>query len=89
MNLWCNLPLYKINRINFKSLIYLRHILEDRMCPSSIAAWFSKRGYSVSVCHQQKIRRAEYSLNIPVINDGFSRDLFFEWLGVFTIGGNL
>ncbi|XP_058806318.1 ribonuclease P protein subunit p40-like [Phymastichus coffea] len=62
---------------------------EENVCPSSVAAWFQNRGYSVSVCHIQPIRRVEYSLDIPVLNNTYNLDDFFEWLGIFSVGGNL
>ncbi|XP_011501085.1 PREDICTED: ribonuclease P protein subunit p40-like isoform X2 [Ceratosolen solmsi marchali] len=62
--------------------------LAERICPSSVAAWFDKRGFPVNICHQQVIRRCEYSLEIPALVQNNYKE-FFEWLGVFCIDGNL
>ncbi|XP_025993576.1 ribonuclease P protein subunit p40 [Solenopsis invicta] len=63
-------------------------------CPSSIAAWFHARNYNVCLCRQKFSRRAYYSLAIPTYedecNDKNKTDAdFFEWLGVFSINGDL
>ncbi|KAJ8672673.1 hypothetical protein QAD02_003933 [Eretmocerus hayati] len=62
---------------------------EEKVCPSSLAAWFNRLGYAISVCHQELTRRTEYTIEIPTFENGFKQDEFFEWLGVFSIGGNL
>ncbi|XP_060819134.1 ribonuclease P protein subunit p40-like [Bombus pascuorum] len=62
---------------------------DENLCPSSVAAWFHKRKYSVSLCQQTFLQRIEYSLPIPIISDEFDNDKFFEWLGIFSICGNL
>lgn len=65
------------------------NLVEEKLCPSSVAAWFHNRGYSVSVCHVQPIRRTEYSLEIPVLHDSYNLNNFFEWLGLFSVDGKL
>nr|XP_003706864.1 PREDICTED: ribonuclease P protein subunit p40-like isoform X1 [Megachile rotundata] len=62
---------------------------DENLCPSSVAAWFYKRGYNVSLCHQTFIQKAEYSLKIPLLSNDSDNDKFFEWLGVFSISGDL
>ncbi|XP_076474994.1 ribonuclease P protein subunit p40-like isoform X2 [Bombus vancouverensis nearcticus] len=62
---------------------------DENLCPSSVAAWFHKRKYSVSLCRQTFLQRIEYSLPIPIISNEFDNDKFFEWLGIFSICGNL
>ncbi|XP_014467541.1 PREDICTED: ribonuclease P protein subunit p40-like [Dinoponera quadriceps] len=60
------------------------------LCPSSVAAWFSAHGYDVRLCRQTFSRRAEYSLTVPtILEEGCDIDKFFEWLGVFSIAGDL
>ncbi|XP_076247109.1 ribonuclease P protein subunit p40 isoform X2 [Calliopsis andreniformis] len=62
---------------------------EENLCPSSIAAWFYKHQYNVSLCHQTFQRRIEYSLKVPIVSDDSDYEKFFEWLGVFSISGDL
>ncbi|EFN83753.1 Ribonuclease P protein subunit p40 [Harpegnathos saltator] len=62
---------------------------ETNLCPSSVAAWFSTHGYNVCLCHQMFSQRTEYSLMIPTLQDGCDIDKFFEWLGIFSIAGDL
>ncbi|XP_029053558.2 ribonuclease P protein subunit p40-like [Osmia bicornis bicornis] len=62
---------------------------DENLCPSSIAAWFHKREYNVSLCHQSFLQKTEYSLKVPIISNDSNNDKFFEWLGVFTISGDL
>ncbi|XP_061935998.1 ribonuclease P protein subunit p40 isoform X2 [Apis cerana] len=62
---------------------------EENVCPSSVAAWFHKRKYSVFLCQQVFLQRTEYSLSIPIISNESDTDKFFEWLGVFSICGDL
>ncbi|KAK9302858.1 hypothetical protein QLX08_005264 [Tetragonisca angustula] len=62
---------------------------DDNLCPSSVAAWFHKYNYNVSLCQQTFSQRIEYSLPIPIISDESDNDKFFEWLGVLSICGNL
>ncbi|XP_012262665.2 ribonuclease P protein subunit p40-like [Athalia rosae] len=62
---------------------------DDKLCPSSVAAWFHKRGYEVKLCRQVKVERSEYSLKIPIINSSTDDGKLFEWLGMFSIGGDL
>jgi len=73
--------------INF-SHNYL-NILEDNVCPSSIAAWFYNQDYSVHLCKQRFFQRSKYSLTIPILQDEYDIDRFFEWLGIFSIDGDL
>ncbi|XP_076181767.1 ribonuclease P protein subunit p40 [Ptiloglossa arizonensis] len=62
---------------------------DENLCPSSVAAWFNERHYNVFLCHQTSQQNIEYSLRIPIISKGFNNDKFFEWLGVFSVSGDL
>ncbi|XP_033230814.1 ribonuclease P protein subunit p40-like [Belonocnema kinseyi] len=62
---------------------------EEKLCPSSVAAWFNNRGYEVSLCRQNFIHRSRYSVDVPVVDDSCDHEMVFEWLGVFSIDGNL
>ncbi|XP_017876454.2 ribonuclease P protein subunit p40-like [Ceratina calcarata] len=62
---------------------------DENICPSSVAAWFHKRNYSVLLCHQTFSQRIEYSVKIPILSNEVDHDKFFEWLGVFSTFGNL
>lgn len=62
---------------------------EEKVCPSSIAAWFHKHGYKVSLCRQTFFQRTQYSLQIPIISNGCDIEAFLEWLGIFCISGDL
>jgi len=61
------------------------------MCPSSIAAWFHACDYNVSLCCQKFSQMTKYSLMIPTYEDRCNKtDIgFFEWLGVFSIDGDM
>ncbi|XP_066602370.1 ribonuclease P protein subunit p40-like isoform X3 [Prorops nasuta] len=61
----------------------------DQVCPSSIASWFHEHGYHVSLCCQKFNYRTKYSLTIPTMENGYDNDKFFEWLGVFSIAGEM
>ncbi|KZC05068.1 hypothetical protein WN55_08673, partial [Dufourea novaeangliae] len=63
--------------------------IDEKLCPSSVAEWFHKHGYNVSLCHQSFIQRTEYSLRIPVLSEETDNNKFFEWLGVLSISGEL
>ncbi|KAK2586097.1 hypothetical protein KPH14_008378 [Odynerus spinipes] len=62
---------------------------DQELCPSSIAAWFYERGYSVLLCHQKVSEKIEYRTNIPIVTNGFNINDFFEWLGIFSISGDI
>ncbi|KAL6267111.1 hypothetical protein P5V15_000190 [Pogonomyrmex californicus] len=64
---------------------------ETKVCPSSIAAWFHEHNYTVRLCQQKLSHRTEYSVSIPTYEDKYDmNDInFFEWLGVFSIDGDL
>lgn len=62
---------------------------KTNLCPSSIAAWFYVRNYDVFLCHQTYSQRTKYSITIPTLQEGCNLEKFFEWLGVFSIGGDL
>ncbi|XP_011705851.1 PREDICTED: ribonuclease P protein subunit p40-like isoform X2 [Wasmannia auropunctata] len=61
------------------------------VCPSSVAAWFHARDYNVYLCRQKFSQRTKYSLTVPTYEDRCDKtDVdFFEWLGVFSINGDL
>jgi len=59
------------------------------VCPSSIALWFDKKDYIVHLCKQRFFQRSKYSLAIPILQDEHDMDKFFEWLGIFSIDGDL
>jgi len=67
------------------------NISEISMCPSSIAAWFYARNYNVCRCCQKFFQKIKYSLTIPTYEDTCNNtDIdFFEWLGIFSIDGDL
>lgn len=62
---------------------------EENLCPSSVAAWFHKRNYNVLLCHQTFTQKIEYCVKIPTLSNEVDHDKFFEWLGLFSISGNL
>ncbi|XP_029170706.1 LOW QUALITY PROTEIN: ribonuclease P protein subunit p40-like [Nylanderia fulva] len=59
------------------------------LCPSSIAKWFHIRSYDVYLCHETFFQKTKYSLTIPTLQEECNLDKFFEWLGIFSIGGDL
>lgn len=73
----------------FMKFYFIHIFLEENVCPSSVAAWFHKRKYNVFLCQQVFLQRTEYCLSIPIISNESDHDKFFEWLGVFTICGDL
>ncbi|XP_033330504.2 ribonuclease P protein subunit p40 isoform X2 [Megalopta genalis] len=62
---------------------------DENLCPSSIAAWFHEHQYNVLLCHLTFTQKTEYSLKIPTISEEGDNNTFFEWLGVFSISGEL
>lgn len=68
---------------------YYLNISETNLCPSSIAAWFYAHNYYVYLCHQTFSQRTKYSITIPTLQERCNLDKFFEWLGVFSMGGDL
>lgn len=82
------------NTIFTNTYIFLHNYLnisEINVCPSSVAAWFHARNYNVCLCSQKFSQRTEYSLTIPTYEDRRNETDtdFFEWLGVFSIDGDL
>ncbi|XP_043270485.1 ribonuclease P protein subunit p40-like [Venturia canescens] len=61
---------------------------EDKLCPSSVAAWFHDRGYTTLLCNQVFKQRIERSIFVPNLDGSSNLDEFFEWLGIFSIGGD-
>ncbi|KAI4493139.1 hypothetical protein M0802_009689 [Mischocyttarus mexicanus] len=60
------------------------------MCPSSVAAWFHQRGYSVSLSQPKLSYRTESNVNVPILTDSYNiNEDFYEWLGMFSISGNI
>ncbi|XP_076281285.1 ribonuclease P protein subunit p40 isoform X2 [Lasioglossum baleicum] len=62
---------------------------DENLCPSSVAAWLNEHQYNVLLCHLTFTQKAEYSLRIPTISEEGDNEKFFEWLGVFSISGDL
>lgn len=54
------------------------------VCPSSIAAYFHKRGYLVEECYLSKASRVDYNVKIPP--KGADPEELFEWFGLHALG---
>ncbi|XP_034952377.1 ribonuclease P protein subunit p40-like [Chelonus insularis] len=61
---------------------------DEKLCPSSIAAWFHNRTYKVFLCKENFIKRVSTSLSIPLIENNYDTNKFIEWIGVFSIDGD-
>jgi ribonuclease P/MRP protein subunit RPP40 len=69
-------------------------LLEEKICPSSVAAYFSSRGHTVLLCQPQFSRHVSYNVKIPEFfsnDDGDDTNALelIEWLGAFSIGADL
>ncbi|XP_069694723.1 ribonuclease P protein subunit p40-like isoform X1 [Periplaneta americana] len=65
---------------------------EERICPSSVAAYFSSRGYRVRQCEPKFVKQIAYNVRVPVYNDSNNDEdalELMEWLGAFSIGADL
>jgi ribonuclease P/MRP protein subunit RPP40 len=69
-------------------------LLEEKICPSSIAAYFSSRGHEVLQCQPRFSREVSYNVKVPEFfsnDDGDDNNALelIEWLGAFSIGADL
>uniref|UniRef100_A0A069DTE0 Putative ribonuclease p 40 subunit like protein n=1 Tax=Panstrongylus megistus TaxID=65343 RepID=A0A069DTE0_9HEMI len=55
-----------------------------KVCPSSIAAYFHKRGYVVEECFPSKTNRIDYNVKLP--SESSDPDEMFEWFGLYALG---
>jgi ribonuclease P/MRP protein subunit RPP40 len=68
-------------------------LVEEKICPSSIAAYFSSRGHKVLLCQPRLSRHVSYNVKVPEFfpDDGDDNSALelMEWLGAFSIGADL
>ncbi|KAL1124087.1 hypothetical protein AAG570_001857 [Ranatra chinensis] len=57
---------------------------DERICPSSIAAYFDSLGVGVKECTPKEIRRNEYNIKVPPFSS--SHDELLEWFGATCLG---
>ncbi|KAK9510265.1 hypothetical protein O3M35_005087 [Rhynocoris fuscipes] len=57
---------------------------EDKVCPSSIAAYFHKKGYLIEECIPSRSNRVDYNVRIPL--DSTDPVELFEWFGLQALG---
>jgi ribonuclease P/MRP protein subunit RPP40 len=66
---------------------------EEKICPSSIAAYFASRGHKVLLCQPRFSRQVSYNVKVPEFfpDDGDDNSALelMEWLGAFSIGADL
>ncbi|PSN57583.1 hypothetical protein C0J52_00533 [Blattella germanica] len=65
---------------------------EEKICPSSVAAYLSSRGYKVSLCEPVFSKQVSYNVKFPEYpqdTDDSSILELMEWLGGFSIGAEL
>lgn len=66
---------------------------EEKICPSSIAAYFSSQGHKVSLCQPRFSKQVLYNVKVPEYfpDDGDDNSALelIEWLGAFSIGADL
>ncbi|KDR22204.1 ribonuclease P protein subunit p40-like [Zootermopsis nevadensis] len=67
---------------------------EEKICPSSVAAYFSSRGHKVLLCQPRFSRQVSYNVKVPEFFLGDNGDdddalELIEWLGAFSIGADL
>ncbi|XP_015108974.1 ribonuclease P protein subunit p40 isoform X2 [Diachasma alloeum] len=70
-------------------VIFIWEPPEKNVCPSSAAAWFHQKGYKVSLCRQRHSERLEHNCRIPSVGPDCDDERFLEWLGIFSIGGDV
>jgi ribonuclease P/MRP protein subunit RPP40 len=67
--------------------------IDEKICPSSIAAYFSSGGYKVSLCQPRFSKQILYNVKVPEYfpdgGDDNSALELTEWLGAFSIGADL
>lgn len=83
------LTVYKLNCFIIVCIFIL---VEEKICPSSVAAYFSSRGHKVLLCQPQFSRQISYNVKVPgFLPDGDDNDALelIEWLGAFSIGADL
>jgi ribonuclease P/MRP protein subunit RPP40 len=73
---------------------YLFILLEEKICPSSVAAYFSSRGHKVLLCQPRFSKQISYNVKVPEFfssDDGEDDSALelIEWLGAFSIGADL
>jgi hypothetical protein len=73
---------------------YLFILLEEKICPSSVAAYFSSRGHKVLLCQPRFSKQVSYNVKVPEFfssDDGEDDSALelIEWLGAFSIGADL
>ncbi|KAL0273930.1 UNVERIFIED_CONTAM: hypothetical protein PYX00_006490 [Menopon gallinae] len=61
----------------------------DKLCPSSIAKYFTDHGYQVRTCSMKFTHRQEYCVNMPAFEDCTDAEVLTEWLGAFNLGCNI
>lgn len=81
-NLVCKAVLYN----NFELIILL--FAEAKTCPSSVAAYFSSRGFHVELCQPQVSQRRDTSVVVPSLGECDNEELL-EWLGAYSIQADL
>jgi hypothetical protein len=68
-------------------------LIEEKICPSSIAAYFSSGGHKVSLCQPRFSKQILYNVKVPEYfpdgGDDNSALELTEWLGAFSIGADL
>lgn len=68
-------------------------LTEEKICPSSIAAYFSSQGHKVSLCQPRFSKQVLYNVKVPEFfpDDGDDNSALelIEWLGAFSIGADL
>lgn len=71
------------------NIYFLNVLLDDKLCPSSVASWFHNQGNKVSLCHQKTSKLVHYSLDVPTLEDSYKAEDIFEWIGILSIDGDM
>lgn len=77
----------------FLTIMCMFILTEEKICPSSIAAYFSSQGHKVSLCPPRFSKQVLYNVKVPEFfpDDGDDNSALelIEWLGAFSIGADL
>ncbi|KAK6623743.1 hypothetical protein RUM43_009596 [Polyplax serrata] len=62
---------------------------DKKVCPSSIALYFSQKSYEVKTCDVTVEKKVSYNVKVPVYDTDTDGQALLEWLGAFNLQCNL
>ena len=78
------------NIVSLIIIVYINlHYLftDDKICPSSIAAYFNGKGYTVNLCSPRVSDAKDFNIKVPSF-DSTENEEILEWLGAYSLGIN-